>query len=550
MDRLAVSAQQRFRSQVVAIVLIVLGYVAHFRLLDARIQDDAYISFRYARHLAQGQGLVWNIGERVEGYTNFLWTLLAAIPLALSDKLNPLSFARVLSSFSGYATIVVSFLFMRYLLPKTRVFALVPAALLAGSWPFAINTMTGLETIFFGALLTSATCLLVREQDDLHYRGSSLLYAAAALTRPEAILLFAMTGVLVFIRRRDEAKQARDYFLRLSLPFAILVGAHEIFRLVYYGEFVPNTYFVKFGSELPAGMPTRADYIGEFLVKGLDPVGVTPILVVFCAVFKGRELRAQILLLTAGFGLLNVALAGADFMIGYRYLVPYAPVFYLTATLGIQAFSRRVRRGPKARTMEWGAFVLAFVAGGHGYWYSRDKLQAFERLRHVVNADSNTALGKWLAEWLPKNAVVVARDIGEIGYVSDLPVVDMTGLTDHTIARKRGDVLDRALDVDDIFARNPSVFVFVSKVPGPTTGPRRSAAYSSSLATLALLDDPRMHEQFVFFAHYPHYERLRKTTDGQWHPVSSNAPPQPGDFPNTYFLEVYLRKNLAQSLQK
>ena len=42
------------------------------------VQDDAFISFRYAKNLADGVGLVWNVGERVEGYTNFLWTVLMA----------------------------------------------------------------------------------------------------------------------------------------------------------------------------------------------------------------------------------------------------------------------------------------------------------------------------------------------------------------------------------------------------------------------------------------------------------------------------------------
>jgi arabinofuranosyltransferase len=541
--------QRRFRLQVAGLVLLVLGYVAHFRLLDARIQDDAYISFRYAKHLAEGHGLVWNIGEKVEGYTNFLWTVLAALPLAISDKLNPLSYARALSSFSGYITIVVTFLFMRHLLPKTRVFPLIPIALLAGSWPLAINTMTGLETVFFGALLTSATFLLVREQDDLKVRGSSLLYALAALTRPEAILLFAFVSGLVFFHRRNGGAPAKNYAVRFFLPFVLLVGAHEIFRLAYYGEFVPNTYFAKFGSELPAGMPTRATYIGDFLLKGLDPAVITPVLVVFLAIFKGRELRAQILLLTAGFGLLNVALSGADFMIGFRYLVPYAPAFYMAATLSLEAFSERVRKGPSARTLEVGAFVFALLAGAHGYWHSRTKLQSFEQLRQVVNHDTNTALGKWMAESLPRDAVVVARDIGEIGYLSGLPLIDMTGLTDRTIARKPGNVLDRAFDIDDIFARHPSVFVFVSKLPGPTVGPRRAIAFATSPSTLRLLDDPRFAEQFMFFTRYPNYERLRPGENGQWVPASTNGT-QPGDFPNTYFLEVYLRKDLVQSLQK
>ena len=40
--------------------------------------DDAFISFEYARNLAEGNGLVFNDGERVEGFSNLLWTLLLA----------------------------------------------------------------------------------------------------------------------------------------------------------------------------------------------------------------------------------------------------------------------------------------------------------------------------------------------------------------------------------------------------------------------------------------------------------------------------------------
>ena len=55
----------------------IIGAVAALQVsYGVALQDDAYISFRYARNLAQGNGLVFNAGERVEGYTNFLWTVL------------------------------------------------------------------------------------------------------------------------------------------------------------------------------------------------------------------------------------------------------------------------------------------------------------------------------------------------------------------------------------------------------------------------------------------------------------------------------------------
>jgi arabinofuranosyltransferase len=62
------------------IVSAVLAISCLVRAFDRRwVSDDAFISFRYGRHLAEGEGLVWNPGEYVEGYTNLLWTLVLAV---------------------------------------------------------------------------------------------------------------------------------------------------------------------------------------------------------------------------------------------------------------------------------------------------------------------------------------------------------------------------------------------------------------------------------------------------------------------------------------
>src|SRR5262249_6892870 len=64
-----------------AALVLALGVVRAARI--AWVTDDAYISFRYADHLVRGFGLVFNPGERVEGYSNFLWTLWCALGLRL-----------------------------------------------------------------------------------------------------------------------------------------------------------------------------------------------------------------------------------------------------------------------------------------------------------------------------------------------------------------------------------------------------------------------------------------------------------------------------------
>ena len=51
--------------------------------------DDAYISYRYAQNLVDGHGLIFNVGERVEGYSNLLWTLIVAGGIALGCKRSP-----------------------------------------------------------------------------------------------------------------------------------------------------------------------------------------------------------------------------------------------------------------------------------------------------------------------------------------------------------------------------------------------------------------------------------------------------------------------------
>ena len=65
---------------VLGLVVVLLGvaFDAHCRHYWPFLSDDALISFRYAERLTQGDGLTWNDGERVEGYSNLLWVLLVA----------------------------------------------------------------------------------------------------------------------------------------------------------------------------------------------------------------------------------------------------------------------------------------------------------------------------------------------------------------------------------------------------------------------------------------------------------------------------------------
>src|SRR5438093_8754 len=69
------------------------------------VTDDAFISFRYAKNLVSGYGLVFNPGEKVEGYTNFLWTVLLGSGFKFS--LDPVILSEVLGIFFYACTLLL-----------------------------------------------------------------------------------------------------------------------------------------------------------------------------------------------------------------------------------------------------------------------------------------------------------------------------------------------------------------------------------------------------------------------------------------------------------
>ena len=213
--------------------------------------DDAFISFRYVRNLLEGRGLVFNPGEYVEGYSNFLWVLeLAAVWGALG--VPPEQAAPWLSAACTAATVAALLWWVARLphLQHRGMTAWMALGLLCSSATFAVWTSGGgLETRQFTFFIVLAVVCLSLYRDS--WRGlltASLSLAAAALTRPEGPLLAALCfGWFVIQRMADTGRRNPDWrrLLYLTAPFVILVGAHFLWRYAYYGEWLPNTYYAK-----------------------------------------------------------------------------------------------------------------------------------------------------------------------------------------------------------------------------------------------------------------------------------------------------------------
>jgi len=209
--------------------------------------DDAFISFRYVRNFVEGHGLVFNPGERVEGYTNFLWVLeLAALWKMLG--VAPEAGCTILSAlYTAGSIALTAVLALASPFRDRRVFVAWGALLLlAASHTWAVWATSGLETrqfTFF--VLLAAVCLHLSADRPGLLVLASLAIAAGEYTRPEGTLLFGCCFAwLVFDRLRRRSLRLRE-IARFALPFLVLVGAHYAWRASYYGELWPNTYYAK-----------------------------------------------------------------------------------------------------------------------------------------------------------------------------------------------------------------------------------------------------------------------------------------------------------------
>ena len=156
----------------------------------SHVVDDAYISFRYAKNFVDGHGLVFNPGERVEGYTNFLWVILSAVSLQVS--VAPEVTARIIGILCCLGTIAV---IIRFSPLNNRFPQLLwmPALFLAANPSFAVWATGGMETPLFAFLITLGVLLAADgAQKERLPLSSAILLGLGALTRPEGILVAAI----------------------------------------------------------------------------------------------------------------------------------------------------------------------------------------------------------------------------------------------------------------------------------------------------------------------------------------------------------------------
>jgi hypothetical protein len=419
-----------------ALAAIAAALVAHSLVFNF-ICDDAYISFVYARNFAEHGQLVFNPGERVEGYTNFGWTIL--LGLLMVARIPPEIASLVCAAGFAIGTLILVTRLSARLRGAESPWDLLPAAFLAASSGFACWTSGGLETQMFTFFCTLGLVLYVEGR----LVGCGLALAGAAMTRPEGILVFAVVGAHFLFAQMAETRAPTRTELFWPGAFAALFLPYFFWRWSYYGWPFPNTFYVKTGGKVSPQFAARLRefglyYVGQWALQA-KVLWAAPLLAL-AAVRRFRFLSLA-LMVSAAF-LAYAVSVGGDFMGLHRFIMPVFVLLAAAASLGIAELARfgpaRWRGAPAlvVAAAALGLFVVSQVSLTRRSLEPRaDK--GIDRPGYLkVYANDRGLIGKKLAPLVRPDDFAIFGGAGVQPYYARLRGYDVFGLVSEKIAHE------------------------------------------------------------------------------------------------------------------
>ncbi len=416
--------------------------------------DDAYITSRYSRNVAEGLGPTFNAsGPRAEGYTTFLWMAILVVPHLLHA--NAILVAKGLGVAATLATWLVA---SRWAFTEAsgsptdadgRPWAFAGAGLCLAAIPAtAIHAVSGMETALFSLLLTAMFAAAAERVRGSVHAANRLVGLAllTGLTRPEGNLAAAvvLTTCIALVPRAER----RMLVTRGVAGWILPVLAYEVWRRGYYGLPFPLPLYVKLATpgRCP-GWPDVRDWVaGPVMHFGLLllPALVRPPRAMWPALFAVATL--------ALFFVLPQHQMGYD----HRYLAPLDPAVAVLAGVGLARIAMSTLVSVPAA--QGGAAAVVVLASSIELWRGRgviaSEVEYGEGLTHA-----HERLGRELRELHLANGRLAIADSGAVPYFSGWWTLDLVGLNDARIATSG------RRDPEELLAQRPDVVVLASESP-------------------------------------------------------------------------------------
>ena len=425
------------RRKLTALLLSASTLAVHAALYWRFTVDDSFITYRFARNWALGLGPIYQAGARVLGFTSFAWTALLAAAVRCGFDIDLA--AKVLGlAFAILALPAVALLARR--LTGSATAALVAPLALALHPLYAAWACAGMDTPMFAAVLAWAAWALASGRRVLRVLPlDALLFGLAIWVRPDGVL-FAGVGLVCVALTPGPLRARAAACLRWAGVLVATAAPLWLWQWSYYGRVLPNTYYAKLIPD-SGRIETGLLWVVAFWVySGFAWLG----LLLIGLAREGLEGRTRLFLALASGALFAwVAWAGGD-VLSLRFAVHVLPLLSVGLAAGVAALVEvATRLGKPARAPGPLALACALVLAWSVLSLQQDRVALLSRdqfgAAYVVgNArnveEVNLPLGRWLARNAPAGARLATWDIGAVGYYSRLPILDLYGLTDTTLA--------------------------------------------------------------------------------------------------------------------
>jgi arabinofuranosyltransferase len=466
----------RWGSILISIIVIAI----HTIVIYPWMLDDSFISFRYAENFSLGQGLVYNLGEKVEGYTSFLWIILLALGKTIGFDI--VFFSKLLGTIFSIGSIFLLVNAHRFIKNIDEKVSIVATLFLGTCGIFTPWATSGMEVTMFTFFVLLSILLYISTKQITNNKSLLLVVGAvgaiSAMTRPEGILIF---GIIFMDQLILTIKSKNRSVLYLAVFFVIIYLPYFIWRYSYYGDLLPNTFYGKVGSNVDQVI-RGANYFMGFTLSAsflLIPALIGTFSLRWFRVYRGLGLLPLIVVVYT----LYIVLVGGDCMPAFRFFTPIMPILCLISAMSILSLVKR-----KKITL-----LIVIVIALYNIAQLRINGEIYGNIKTDKVAFYGKEAGLWLKANAPPNAIIATNTAGSIPYFSKLKTIDMLGMNDKHIAHRKIPWLGKGWaghekgDGAYVLSRRPDYIQFGSSL---------GSEYPVFLSDMEIYESPIFHELY------------------------------------------------------